>query len=105
MSRGIVVREFREGRGERTRTVFHYTESMINSFIRGKKRTVNETFDYLAWLVINFFVLGIDVTMFKRDIRKAFRFCPVALGDLDISWCVWMFEGVIWAAQQFGTQF
>ena len=105
LSRGIAVREFREGRGERTRTVWHYTESMVNAMIKGKKKTVNETFDYLAWLVINFFVLGIDVTMYKRDIRKAFRFCPVAVDDLDVSWCVWMYQGVIWAAQQFGTHF
>ena len=56
------------------------------------------------WLVISIFVLGIDVTMFKRDIRKAFRFCPVALDDQDISWCCWMYLGIFWAAQQFGTQ-
>ena len=39
ISRGIAVREFREGRGERTRTVFHYTESMITSSRARKKRS------------------------------------------------------------------
>ena len=30
ITRGIPVREHREGRGDRTRTVFHFTESLVN---------------------------------------------------------------------------
>ena len=64
---GIAVREFREGRGDRTRTVY--------AMVWGKAKTANETFVFLQWLVVSFLVLGIDVRMFKSDIRKAFRFC------------------------------
>ena len=64
-----------------------------------------ETFDFLVFLVISFFVLGLDVNMYKKDICKAFRFCPVALSDMDVIWCCWMFAGVLWASQQYGAAF
>ena len=84
ITRGIPVREYREGRVTGQERCFTTQESMINSMIWGKKRMVSEHFDHLAWLVISFFVRGIGVRMFKRDIRKAFSCCPVAVSDLDV---------------------
>ena len=52
-----------------------------------------------------FMSFGVWAEMWKRDISKAFRSCPIAEEDLDVSWVTFMAHGFLWASQHFGMPF
>ena len=43
--------------------------------------------------------------LWKRDISRAFRRVPVYKQHLDLSWVVWLSQGVTWSAQHLGMPF
>ena len=43
--------------------------------------------------------------MWKRDVSKAFRRCPISVDHLDLSWVVFAAEGLYWVSQHLGMPF
>ena len=73
LTRSIPVRELRS-KGWRTRTVHHFSEGGINNATRPAGRIVHQTLHHLIILLMMFMRMGMEPLMFKRDIRKAYRF-------------------------------
>ena len=43
--------------------------------------------------------------MWKRDVSKAFRRCPILADHLDLAWIVFKARGQLWVAQHLGMPF
>ena len=104
LTRRIPVRELRS-KGWRTRVVDHESESGVNRATVPCDRIQHDTLDTLAAIVLRFFDLGCNVSMWKRDVSKAFRRVPVRSEHLQFSWAVWSHQGLLWTAQHKGMPF
>ena len=104
LTRLTPVRELRS-RGWRTRAVDHATESLINSATFPLDRVRHDTVDVLMVILIMFLTAGCFPVMWKRDVSKAFRRCPIRSDHLDLAYVVFMTEGRHWVAQHIGMPF
>ena len=91
LTRRIPVREHR-AKGWRTRTVDHATESLINGATFPSDRVHHDTIDVLICILLMFMTAGFEPRMWKRDVSKAFRRCPISVEHLDLSWVVFAAE-------------
>ena len=92
LTRRIPVREHR-AKGWRTRTVDHATESLINGATFPCDRVHHDTIDVLICILLMFMTAGSEPRMWKRDVSKAFRRCPISVEHLDLSWVVFAADG------------
>ena len=104
LTRRIPVRELR-AKGWRTRTVDHATESLINDATKPTDRVRHDTVDVLITILLSFVAAARSPRMWKRDVSKAFRRCPIAEEHLDLSWVVFMALGRTWVSQHLGMPF
>ena len=77
MTRRLPVREWRDGKGWRTRVVDHATESGLNPETAVVHAPQHDTLDVLIWIIFRFMQAGVVGAMYKRDVSKAFRRLPV----------------------------
>ena len=104
LTRRIPVREERQA-GWRTRIVDHETESCINEATIPADKVQHDGLDLFTFIITQFMLNDIQVHLWKRDISSAFRRVPIFAGHLDLSWVVWISEGVRMAAQHVGMPF
>ena len=104
LSRRIPVREERDG-SMRTRVVDHKSESEINLATQPTEKLSHDTIDSMVKMVQQFVVNGCSPLMWKRDIGKAFRRLPVRVDHLDLSWVVFLADGVRMVAQHLAMPF
>ena len=103
-TRRIPVREERS-KGWTTRVVDHETESMMNPATQPVDKLQFDGLDMLVAILLFFLRADVMPRMWKRDISKAFRRIPVFQGHLDLSWTIWMHEGLLYIAQHRGMPF
>ena len=104
LTRRMPVRELRS-KGWRTRAVDHATESLLNPATAPSDRVQHDHIDVLVGILLTFLTAGFLSPMWKRDVAKAFRHCPVRTDHLDLSWVVFRAFGVLWGAQHLGMPF
>ena len=104
LSRRLPVREEREA-GWRTRIVDHKTESEVNCATQPSDKLAHDTIDVLVSMLRMFLVAGLMPVLWKRDIGMAFRRLAIATQHLDLSWVVFMAEGVAMVAQHLAMPF
>ena len=56
-------------------------------------------------ILLSFLAAARCPRMWKHDVSKAFRRCPIAVRHLDISWVVFMASECVWASQHLGMPF
>ena len=95
LTRRIPVRKHR-AKGWRTRTVDHATASLINGATFPSDRVHHDITDVLICILLMFMTAGFEPRMWKRDVSKAFRRCPISVEHLDLSWVVFAAEGLYW---------
>lgn len=108
VSRRLPVRETRVKNGEfveRTRIVDHKSESNINMATAPQETLEHDTIDALVWISLKLMAADLVPVLWKRDLRKAFRGCPIQAEDLDLTWVAWIHEGVRWVARHLGMPF
>ena len=108
VSRRIAVREWRYKHGEwyqRTRAVDHKTESGINPSTQAKDRPKHETLDCFVWMALQYHEAEVKCDLWKRDLRKAFRGCPIKADHHSLAFVVWLLDGLIWASGHKGMPF
>ena len=76
-----------------TRVVDHCTESGLNPATQPVDRIVHETLDVMVWILLAFLNSGVAISMWKRDLKAAFRGCPIMDDHLDMWWVAWMVDG------------
>ena len=69
-----------------TRARDHVTESLINGATFPSDRVHHDTIDVLICILLLFMTAGLEPRMWKRDVSKAFRCCPISVEHLDLSW-------------------
>ena len=65
----------------------------------------HDTVDVLITILLSFLAAARSPRMWKRDVSKAFRRCPIAAEHLDLSWVVFMALGRTWVSQHLGMPF
>ena len=78
---------------------------MLNDATRPADRVQHDTVNVLVGMVLAFYSAMVQCAMWKRDISKAFRRCPVRASHLEFSWVVFRAHGRIWGAQHLGMPF
>ncbi len=87
------------------RLVDHLTESGHNPATRLNEKLQNDRLD-LFLAMVNFMMLtGIDFTLFKEDIKRAFRKLPVFVQHLRLMWVAWMTGSQIWCQGHLASPF
>ena len=101
LTRRLPVREERQ-KGMRTRSVDHFTESGINPATRPQDALTHETADHFISLLVTYMSVGVAPLMWKRDVAKAFRKVPIKYDATDLSWVVFLHDGVLWEVAALG---
>ena len=65
----------------RFRMVDDETEGMANMATWSTQRTQTDNIDTMVFMIISMQARGLDVLMWKRDFRKAFRNIPIRNGE------------------------
>ena len=104
LTRRLRVREERQ-KGMRTRSVDHFTESGINPATRPQEALTHETVDHFISLLVMYMSVGVAPLMWKRDVAKAFGKVSIKHDATDLSWVVFLHDGVLWRSQHLAMPF
>ena len=104
LSRRLPVREERDGE-VRTRVVDDKTESAVNLATQPAEKLSHDTIDVMIVILRLFLIADEAPLMWKRDIGKVFRCIAIEASHLDLSWVVFMADGIRMAAQHLALPF
>ena len=105
LTRVIPVEQYDADGNLKVRGVVHCTESGGNPATSPCDRTQTEGLDWLVSMVLWCFFYGHEVVMSKRDVKRAFKTCPLFFEHAEFAWVCFWHDNQVWAAQMRAAPF
>ena len=106
LSRRIPVREFKQSLGnDRTCPVDHGSEFFLKAATWTEERTQVQGLEFPTTMIIHCYMHGMIPRMWKRDLKSAFRTCPLHQHQVWCSWSAWKVGNEVWMSRHFASPF
>ena len=104
LCRRIPIREERS-KGWRARPVDHETECGVNPATSSVDSVVYDGISTMVFSALFFTRAGVQPSMWKRDVHKAFRRLIIKKEHGEFAWSVFPFAGTLWTIKHYGMPF